>query len=94
VLLQLEAPLLPEARVEVGVAKVEVRDGFDSGGEDDDNIEDNEEGGGGNEIDVAEGPTKQNLCASCSPVKRSCGQSLVKHEVRFCLNPSTLVILQ
>ena len=56
-LLQLEAPLLPEAGVEVGVANVEVGEGDDSGGEDDDNIEDNEEGGGGNEIDVAEGPT-------------------------------------
>jgi len=52
-----KAPLLPEVWVAVGLV---VEDGV---GEidDDDNTEDNDEGGGGNEIDVAEGPTLQNL---------------------------------
>ena len=81
----LEAPLFPEVWVGVGLVSVEVGEG-DS--EDDDNIEDNDEGGGGNEIDVAEGPTSQNLLANCSPVKSSCGQSLVKHDMILCLNPS------
>jgi hypothetical protein len=68
---------------------VGVEDGEgDEGRSDDDSIEDNDEGGGGNEIEVAEGPTLQNLCANCSPVNNSCGQLPVKHEVIFCLNPS------
>lgn len=88
-LLQLEALLLCEVRVGVGVDNVEDGTGDDNFDDDnDDNIEDNEEGGGGNEIDVAEGPTKQNLCANCSPVNSSCGQLSVKQEVIFCLNPS------
>ena len=70
------------------MVKIEDGEGDDSGVDDDDNIEDNEEGGGGNDIDVAEGPTKQNFCANCSPVNSSCGQLSVKHEVIFCLNPS------
>lgn len=51
-------PLFPELWVGVGVVDVKVGEG-DS--EVDDNAEDNDEGGGGNEIDVAEGPTSQNL---------------------------------
>lgn len=70
------------------MVKVEEGEGDDSGDEEDDNTEDNEEGGGENEIDVADGPTKQNLCASCSPVNSSCGQVVVKQDVRFCLNSS------
>jgi len=81
----LEAPLLPE--VWLGVGLVNVKDG-EGEVDDDDNIEDSDEGGGGNDIEVAEGPTLQNLWASCSPVKSSCGHALVKHEVIFCLNPS------
>lgn len=55
----LQAPLLfPAVWVGVGLVNVKVGEG-DS--KEDDNIEDNDEGGGGNEIDVAEGPTLQNL---------------------------------
>jgi len=50
--------LFPAVWAGVGVVNVKVGEG-DS--EEDDNIEDNDEGGGGNEIDVAEGPTLQNL---------------------------------
>lgn len=81
----LEAPLLfPEVWVGVGLVNVRVCEGD---GDDDDSTEDNDEGGGGNEIDVAEGPTSQNLWANCSPVKSSCGQPLVKHEMILCSNP-------
>lgn len=55
----LQAPLLfPAVWVGVGLVNAKVGEG-DS--EEDINIEDNDEGGGGNEIDVAEGPTLQNL---------------------------------
>jgi len=87
--LQLEAPLPllpPEVWVWVGLDSVE--DGEGESDNDDDNIEDNEGGRGGNEIDVAEGPTLQNIPAKCSPVKSSCGQSLFKHDMIFCLKPS------
>ena len=53
----LEAPLFPEVWLGVGLVKVEDGEGED----DDDNTEDNDEGGGGNDIEVAEGPTLQNL---------------------------------
>ena len=91
VLCQLEALLLllllllfPE--VGVGVGPDGVEDG--EGDSEDDSIEDKDEGGGGNEIDVPEAPALQNFWANCSPVKSSCVQLPVKHEMMLCLNPS------
>jgi hypothetical protein len=89
VLRQLEALLLlPFPEVWVGVELDDVEDGEGESDDDDDSIEDKDEGGGGNEIDVAEGLTLQNFCANCSPVRSSCGQLSVKHEMICCLNSS------